>query len=165
MGDTIPLRLDVNTPFGEHTATVYITLNSENCDKLVLHNIIRKENNLTLPLCMNLIADKLQCTVQEADSLLAGLAEAGMKATVLQMLVKTASEYLSPGIEVVKTLPKVFVFSSINGEIHEAPTSEIDNYDHFAYFVSKNQAKYVRRMLKDLFSNMYGKQENTKCSS
>lgn len=156
IGDTIPVEADVDTPFGQTVATVYITVTRDNLPKLLQHNIIRKKEDLTPSLLSKMIAEKLGFTIAETEVLLKTMLDAGMAASALNMLFKAASDYLSPGVKTVKTLPKVYTISFIDGRVHEIQTTDIGTYDHFAYFVSKTQAKQVRNMFKDLLSTLYG---------
>lgn len=156
IGDTIPIEADVDTPFGQTVATVYITVTKDNLGRLIHHEIIRKKEELTPSLLSRLIAEKLGFNIAETEVLLKTMLDAGMAAPALNMLFKAASDYLTPDIKVVKSLPKVYTISLIDGRIHEIQTTDIGTYDHFAYFVSKTQAKQVRNMFKDLLSTLYG---------
>lgn len=158
IGDTIAVTTTVETLFGDATATVHVTLTQDNISKLVEHDVIvEEEEKLNAAICIAKIASKLGITEEEVRNLMRGLMEADMYAPVLQMLLRAASEYLSPPIKIVKNMPKVYTISLIDGRVHEIQTVSIKSYDHFAYFVSKSQAKQVRTMLDDLFGAMYGK--------
>lgn len=157
IGDTIPVTTRVATVFGEATATAHVTITQANIQKLIEHNIIiKKDDTITVDICFDIIAKKMSITAEDAKLLIRGLIEGGLFAPALQMLLKAASTYLSPGVHAVKTLPKVYTISLIDGRVHEVNTTDIKTYAHFAYFVSKTQAKQVRAMLKDLFREMYG---------
>lgn len=159
IGDTITLTNDVETIFGTAKAVTHVVVSQANIDKLLENDVIRRKGKepLTGTICNKIVADKLGIGEDTTDALLAMLIERGMTVIALQMLLKAASDYLSPGISVVKTLPKVYAFSIIDGRIDEVPTSEIKTYEHFAYFVSKTQAKLVRALFSDLFRVMYDK--------
>lgn len=158
IGDTIPIKLDVDTPFGNATAIIHVVLTEDNLDKLLIGNHIRKEKKLTVDTCIEILSDKLSITVEETKALLIGMLESGMmQSTAVHMLLMAASEYLSPSIKEVKALPQVYTISLVNGRIYTVQTCDISTYRHFPYFVSKTQAKYVKAMLNDVFSEMYGK--------
>lgn len=156
IGDTIPVLTDVETPFGPARATVHITVTDSNVEKLVESDILRRNNKLSYEKCVEKIAKKLHVSPAEADVFLKYLSDSGYAAQALQMVLKAASEYLSPSAVAVRKLPKVYIISLVDGMIHELQTSAIRTYDHFAYFVSKTQAKQVRALFKDLFDMMYG---------
>lgn len=157
IGDTIPIKLDVETPFGNATAIIHVVLTEDNLDKLLLGNYIRKEEKLTVDKCIEILSYKLSIAVEETKTLLIGMLESGMQSTAVHMLLMVASEYLSPSIKEVKALPQVYTISLVNGRIYTVQTCDISTYSHFPYFVSKTQAKYVKTMLGDVFSEMYGK--------
>ncbi len=156
LGETIPIEVNVDTPFGKAQATVYVTITSDNINELLEHEIIRKKENLTPSLLSKMIAEKLGFTIAETEVLLKTMLDAGMAAPALNMLFKAASDYLAPDLKAVKALPKVYTISLVDGRVHEIQTTDIGTYDHFAYFVSKTQAKQVRGMFKDLLSTLYG---------
>lgn len=157
MGDSLPILTEVITPFGPAKATVHITVNESNVEKLLSQGIIQKNNKLSYELCIKIVAKQLGVEPEEADVFLKLLLGSGCAAAALQMVLKAASSYLSPLISTVKKLPKVYTISLVDGMIYEIPTSDIKTYDHFAYFVSKTQAKQVKAVFKDLFDTMYGK--------
>lgn len=165
VGDVIPVRFHTETPFGNSEASLYVTVTEENLSTLIEYDIIRKVKTLTTDDCMGVIASKLNISKEEATSLVLGLAGGDFEGPALQLLLKAASEYLNPDVEAVKSLEKVYAFSLIDGKINELQTSDIDNYNYFAYFVSKTQAKQVRKMLRGMFSAMYGEQKNTECTA
>lgn len=165
VGDVIPVRFHTETPFGNSEASLYVTVTEENLSTLIEYDIIRKVKTLTTDDCMGVIASKLNISKEEASGLVLGLAGNNFEGIALQLLLKAASEYLNPDIEAVKSLEKVYAFSLIDGKMNELQTSDINNYDYFAYFVSKTQAKQVRKMLRGMFSAMYGEQKNTECTA
>lgn len=158
IGDIIPVDTTIDTIFGPATATTHIVVNQENIKVLMKHGIIagKEDKTLTLFTCINFVAARLDLTTKEAEGLIKGMIDKGVMAPALQLLLKAASDYLSPGVSAVKTLPKVYTISLIDGRVHEVQTTDIKTYEHFAYFVSKTQAKQVRGILKDLFREMYG---------
>jgi hypothetical protein len=164
IGDTMAIKTTVDTIFGPAESIVHITVTQDNVNTLVEHGILEKEGNptLTIEACVEAYARKLQLEVEHVGTLIEHMIDNGMYSFVLQIFLKGASELLSPPIEMVKGLSKVFVISLIDARIYDVPSDAIQTYEHFAYFVSRSQAKQVKRLLKELFAHMYGEQENSK---
>lgn len=157
IGDTISITTTVDTMFGPATATAHVVVTQDNIKVLIEKGLIKREaKSLTSDLCIDIIAKKLDANRGQIKELFAMMLSKKTYAPVLQLLLKAASDYLSPGISVVQSLPKVYTISLVDGRIHEIQATDIKTYEHFAYFVSKSQAKQVKYMFKDLFREMYG---------
>lgn len=158
IGDTIAVSTTVNTIFGPATATAHVVITQDNIKKLVENGVVikREDKILSRAICYKIIAEKLQISEDEVVNILGEMFGLGVYTPGLQLLLKAASDYLSPDIATLKSLPKVYTISLVDGRVHEIQTTDIKTYDHFAYFVSKTQAKHVRTMFKDVFIMMYG---------
>ena len=166
IGDTMAVRTTVDTIFGPAEQFVHITVTQDNVETLVEHGILEKEGTPTLTLeeCVEAYANKLKLDTKYLKGLMELMLEAKMFSPLLSIFLKGASEILSPQVEMVKELSKVFVISLVDARIYDVPTESIKTYDNFAYFVSRTQAKQVRRLLKPLLEQMY-EQEDSKCPS
>ena len=156
IGDTVTIVTKVNTVFGEATATAHITVNQDSLAKLVEHGaVIKKDTDApTIDVFISMLADRLEISIEETKNLLNGFLARGMHSVVLHLLLKEASTYFFRD-STCDLGTQVYFISSADGNIHPINVTDVKKFDHFAFFVTKRQAKQAKGILYNLFKEMY----------
>lgn len=157
IGETIQVSTRTNTPFGVGTTTLHVVMSQDTIPLLLEHEVIEKRetSNKGLRFYVRKVARRFNMSYPEAAEMLDNFIEKE-PVVALTMLLKEMSLNMNKDISISR-LPKVYVISTINGEICEVLKEDIRSYDHFAAFKSKEQAQEAYNLLKDLLTRMYGK--------
>lgn len=156
IGDTIAVSVKVNTIFGEANATAHVVVNQDSLKKLIEQGIVIKKDTTapTVDLFISMLADRLEISIEEIKGLLNGFLDKGVHGIVLQLLLKEASTYFARQ-ESAELGTQVYTIALHDGRIHAINITDVKKYDHFAYFVTKSQAKQAKSVLYGLFKEMY----------
>lgn len=156
IGDTVSVAIKVDTVFGEANATAHVTVNQDSLKKLIERGIVIKKDTTapTVDLFISMLADRLEISIEEVKGLLKGFLDRRMHGIVLQLLLKEASTYFARH-ESAELGTQVYTIALHDGRIHAVNLTDVKKYDHFAYFVTKSQAKQAKSILYGLFKEMY----------
>lgn len=156
VGDMIKVSSQTNTPFGIGTTVVHVTMTQDLIPKLIKNNVIEKRDsdNKDMKFYVRKVARRFNISFPEAENMLSTFVSVE-PVLALTMLLKEMSLHMNKDIDISK-LPKVYVISTVNGQICEIQKDAIKTYAHFAAFKSKEQAHKAMGLLKHILEHMYG---------
>lgn len=157
VGDTIKVSSQTSTPFGVGTTVIHVTMTQDLIPKLIENDVIEKRDtdSKDMKFYVRKVARRFGITFPEAEDMLGTFINVE-PVLALNTLLKEMSIHMNKDVDISK-LPKVYVISTVNGQVCEIQKSAIRNYAHFAAFRSKEQAYEAMRLLKHLLEHMYGK--------
>lgn len=170
-GDDIKLSHKEETPLGTATATLVMTVDENNIEKLIEYGYVTKQpvTEQEIPMELSFYVKRLAKRLDMDKAAMWWVISAiksGMPAIAFQMLLKEIALYMESLEDTpISKRETIYCIDLGDGEIYEQHAEAIKNFSVFSAFSSKENADKAKTILSPFINILYGKQENCKCNS
>lgn len=167
-GDDIKLSHKEETPLGVATATLVLTVDESNIEKLIEYEYVTKQpiKEKEIPMELSFYIKRLAKRFDLDKSAMWWIISAiksGMPAIAFQMLLKEVSLYMESLEDIPMANRELIYWISLeDGEIRSQYTNTVKNFSVFSTFSSKENAEKAKEILSPFVKILYGKQESSK---
>lgn len=165
-GDDIKLSHKEETPLGTAIATLVMTVDESNIEKLIEYGYVTKQpvKEQEIPMELNFYVKRLAKRFDLDKAAMWWVISAirsGMPAIAFQMLLKEVALYMESLEDTPMANRETIYFIDLqDGEICPQRTRAIKNFSVFSAFSSKENAEKAKTILSPLINILYGKQKD-----